>query len=119
MDDKEIEQLNQRFDKIEEMLRHIHVHVENLEEYGFVNREGLNHMLQIIGENLQDILDKKISGEDLGGMLYNVQRSCQEFSEDGYTHIDKKDKEEHDRIMNEREKSRNEELDKKMALHRL
>ncbi len=117
MDDKQFEDLNQRFDKIEEMLRHIHVHVENLEEYGFVNRESLHHILGILGDNIQELLDKKITGEELAEMVYNLQSSCHEFSEDNYTPIDQKDKEEHEKIMYEREKSRKEKLDKEVALH--
>lgn len=119
MDDKEFEHIIQRFDKIEEMLRHIHRHVETFKEYGFVNRESLRHMLELLGDHMEDLLNKKISGEDLAEKLYDLQCSCHEFSEDGYTHIDQKDKEEHEKIMYEREKSRKEELDKEMALHGL
>lgn len=108
MDDIKIEQLIQRFDRIDDMLRHIHGHIERLEAYGFINRESFDYMLRLIVDNLQDVLDKNIGEEELGKMFYDFQSKCSKITENSYTPVDAKDKEEHEKIVYEREKSRKE-----------
>lgn len=101
--------IEQRLEKIEDMLRHIHDHVENTGNEVWVVREGLPHVLQTIGDAITDLQkgeEPDRSGEEICNISRDLLLQLIESTGEFYSPIDEKDKEKHDKEEEEKERIR-------------
>jgi hypothetical protein len=92
--------VEQRFDKIENMLRHLHEHLENVDVKTWVIREGLQCVASSVGNMIEDLQKGEEfdgRGELLGGEVQDCLSSLAEGTEENYSPIDEIDKEKYDK----------------------
>jgi flagellar biosynthesis chaperone FliJ len=92
--------IEQRFDKIENMLRHLHEHLENVDVKTWVIREGLQSVASSVGNMIEDLQKGEEfdgRGESLGEEVQDFLSNLAEGTEENYSPIDEIDKEKYDK----------------------
>lgn len=67
--------VEQRLDKIENMLRHLHDHIENIDSKTWVIREGLPDVARTIGNTIEE-LQKGEEFDRIGDLVNNLKIFC-------------------------------------------
>jgi DNA repair ATPase RecN len=101
--------IEERLNKIEDFLRHIHEHVENIDSRTWAIKEGLPYIVGDIGNAIEDLQKGKEfdgKGEKLVDSSKDFLEQMLDSTDELYTPIDEKDKEKNDKEVEERERKR-------------
>lgn len=108
-------EIQKRFEKIEDMLRHIHEHVENIDSNTWVIREGLQLVSQTTGDAVEYLQRGQGVNENeakFNADIYRCMEMLTEGVQDCYTPIDEQDEARYDAEEKEREKIREDKSNK-------